>query len=247
MTVMTSRIFAILFIGIFLSLGQSTYAAVETCPDPASIKDFITCQNRLLETNSAPRLSDYIAAYADAGRLACTRSGASAQPAFPDQGDLRCFLVFKSRATVSFNIVEGTNRNHIEVSEPAMSDADDDGVLLAFFLLNKPIGLAEALGSSSVELNDRGLKCSFCHQVLGNDQIMRDGIKAWVLTPIKLNSTVRETIPRNGQIAPELLDKVLKDLYVGHACEAKTTMPSETCMRLSVMRRVKEKAPLDNP
>ena len=239
-----------LFFGLFPALlvlrSAPAYASI-TCPEPSSVKDFVLCQNKLVASR-ASRLSDYIGAYAYAARSACTMSGASAQPAAPDEGDLRCFFVFKSGATVSFNLLEGMNRNHIEVSEPTPTDdGADRGVLLAFFLMTKSISLADALASSETDLNDRGLKCTFCHQVLGNDQVKRDGIGAWVLSPIKLNSTVRGTIPRNGQIAPQELDRILSALETRHQCTQTTMKNAETCLRLRIIRSVKVRMPLDNP
>lgn len=234
-------------LGFLLSLlNPPSYAGIK-CPEPSSIKDFVLCQNKLVAAR-AHKLSDYLAAYASTARAACTASGSSAQPAAPDEGDLRCFFVFKSGATLSFNLLEGMNRNHIEVSESTLTDdGAERGVLLAFFLMDKPISLAQALASSETDLNDRGLKCTFCHQVLGTDQVKRDGIGAWVLEPIKLNSTVRKTIPRNGQVAPERLDRVLSELAVRHQCAQGAMTHAETCLRIRLLRGVKVRLPLDNP
>lgn len=245
----------------FLTLGafafwvfaSSSFAASNVkCSEPSTIKDFVACQNKLIQAR-ASTVSDYLAAYSGArSRLACTRSQASAQPAAPDQGDLRCFLVFRSGATVSFNLVSGTNENQIEVSEATKADDGDDGVLLAFFTMTKPIAFKDALASSSSSLNELGLKCSSCHQVIGRDQIKRDGFGAWVLEPIKINSTVRRTIPRNGQVPPETLDRVLSDLATRHGCAAVFrkrifTAADETCLRLKISHDVSGRFPLDNP
>lgn len=217
------------------------------CPEPKGIQDLVACQNKIiLNQGSTATIADYIEALIATARVACTRSGASAQPAYPAEGDLRCFLVFQNGSTVSVNLVEGLNNNHIEISERVpSSDPDEEGVLLAHFYMTKAITYAQALQSPSINLNDRGLKCGFCHDTIVNEPIVRDGIEAWVLTPIKLNSTVRRTIPKNGQVPPEQLDQVLGELWKEHACLQ--TKMSETCRRLFFFKSNPNKVPLDNP
>lgn len=239
--------FLLLVMSLFAMIHPCDAAFGLTCPEPSSIKDFVLCQNKLVAARSQ-KLSDYLSVYASTARGACTTSGASAQPAAPDEGDLRCFFVFRSGATLSFNLLEGMNHNHIEVSEPAHTeDGADRGVLLAFFHMDKSVSLAEALASSGIDLNDRGLNCTFCHQVIGRDQVKREGIGAWVLEPIKLNATVRGTIPRHGQVAPERLTQVLNELMVRHQCAQGAVAQAETCLRLRILRSVKGRVPLDNP
>jgi hypothetical protein len=236
---------------IFIGLATTTFGQTRAvkCPLPLGIKELVACQNKVIESKAgkAATVSDYMSSLIDHAGTACTRSGASAQPAYPAEGDLRCFLVFKTGATLSVNIVEGINDNHIEISERVPSTATEyEGVLLAHFYMTKPITFAQALQSPSINLNDRGLKCGFCHDTVGNYPIEREGTEAWVLVPIKLNSTVRRTIPRNGQIPPEQLGQVLTELWGEHACAQKRKL-SETCRRLEILRSNSNRLPLDNP
>ncbi len=236
-------------ISLSSSLGVFAQTNPLKCPLPIGIKELVACQNKVIESKptKSAAVSDYMNALIDHAGIACTRSGASAQPAYPAEGDLRCFLVFKTGATLSVNIVEGINDNHIEVSERVPSTPTEyEGVLLAHFYMTKPISFAQALQSPSLSLNDRGLKCAFCHDTVGNYPITREGVEAWVLVPIKLNSTVRRTIPRNGQVPPEELAQVLTELWGEHGCAQKTKL-SETCRRLEILRSNSHLVPLDNP
>jgi hypothetical protein len=223
------------------------------CIDPAGIPDVVGCRNAAGIGGAGihgPGVVSFVASqYAPVASAACTRSQSSGQPARPDMGDLRCFQIFQSGVIISFNLVEGLNGDRIEVSQPP-NRGDRERVILANIPTHndEPVTVADALADAfrPVEPGDH-MTCGMCHRTVNHPQVKIDGIDAWVLTGIRLNSTVRGTIRPNGQIDPAQLDAVLDDLASRHSCIEAADAGSETCKRIRAVRSSRGRFPMDNP
>lgn len=237
----------------FLTTGSMAFIlAGAGCPPPSTIKDVVDCRNSL--TAGGPvSLGAMIEQYAPHAEVACTTSRASAQPAAPDEGDLRCFQVFPGGLITSFNLLTGLNGDRIELSQPALADNRDE-VFLANVPTTSSTNLEQALADVNRPLDsDHAMTCGMCHRSAGSGTI--SGFDAWVFRGIRLNSTLHGTVPRNGQVAPENLDAKLKELLAFHKCAApapaKIVAPpglaGETCRRISAVLASRGRYPLDNP
>lgn len=217
---------------------QSTDLYALECPAPRSIQEIVLCQNKLLSISQPAAISAFLSVYADKATLACTKSGASAQPAHPNEGDLRCFFVFESGVTLATNILEGLNNDHLEMSEIYRGG----GVFLGHMDLATPANTQDVMSSSVEQIEGTRMTCATCHDRQTTDSVSSNGFEAWPLAPIKINRTLSGTIPRNGQVKPEELDQVLKGLQVRHQCEK---VPSETCRRIEMLLKAPRRLPLD--
>jgi hypothetical protein len=234
---------------MFGFLGVVVIAA---CPTPASIREVVDCRNTL--TGGAPvAISSVLAEFAPEASVACTTSRASAQPAAPELGDLRCFQVLPNGLTLSFNLLEGLNGDRIEVSQPSIAWNRDE-VFLANVSTQKASDLGRALADAVGPFEPGSNRtCGMCHKTVGLGQV--DGVEARIFAGIRLNSTIRGTVPRNGQIAPEELRERLKELLSRHGCpppegyfvERRSLEGSETCRRISVVSNSAQLFPLDSP
>ena len=234
--------------------------AAGACSEPNEIKDIVDCQNTALATvqSSAAAVSFVAENLAPFARAACTISQSSGQPASPDEGDLRCFQVFDSGVITSFNLVEGINGDRIEVSQP-LAPGDRDRVILADISTDLPATLGGALAGAFKPIDSGSpMTCGTCHRTVGHEPVEIDGNSTWVLAGIRLNSTVRGTLPKNGQVPPEKLDGVLGELAVRHGCVAQAvgvaitglasmTELSETCRRIAAVVASKGRFQMDNP
>lgn len=232
----------ILCYGLFIS----TKILSSPCPEPHTIRDLVGCQNIAVQEASPEHpatMSRYIRSLSAFASLACTQSGASAQPAYPMDGDLRCFFVF-ANTTASFNIVEGINDNDIEVSQTFHAEGAS-GVLLGRFNLERAVTPQVVLTSGIENIPGTHMSCLSCHRAVSSDMVQVDGISTLVLKPIRINSTLGGTVPTNGQIPPEDLDRVLKDLSSRHKCPS--TPVSETCLRIDALKAAPKGLPMDNP
>lgn len=217
------------------------------CIDPAGIKDVVDCRNAAGLIGPAS-VSAVLEAYAPFASVACTRSQSSGQPASPDIGDLRCFQIFQSGVIVSFNVVEGLNEDRIEVSQPA-APGDRERIILA----NVPsknsedVLLSDALADAFRPVEPGGrMTCTTCHRTVNHPRVKVGGIDTWVLQGIRLNSSVRGTVAKNGQIDPARLDDVLDGLTRQHHCRDGAAA-QETCKRVRAVRASRDRFPVDNP
>jgi hypothetical protein len=158
-------------------------------------------------------------------------------------GDLRCFFLF-ANTTASFNIVEGINDNDIEVSQTFHAEGAS-GVLLGRFNLESAVTPQVVLTSGIENIPGTHMSCLSCHRPVSSDMVQVDGISTLVLKPIRINSTLGGTLPTNGQVPPEDLDTVLKDLSSRHKCAS--TPGSETCLRIDALKAAPKRLPMDNP
>lgn len=222
----------------------------DICHDPAGIVDILDCRNAADGDGSmglkGPSVVSFVveklAPYAS---VACTVSQSSGQPAFPGEGDLRCFQVFESGLILSFNLVAGLNGDRLEVSQPLVP-GDRERVILANIASENPVTLAEALGGAFLPVEPgSSMSCGLCHRTVDHPQVEIGGVSTWVLAGIRLNSTVRGSLPKNGQVLPERLDEVLGDLAHRHGCKAGTL--TETCRRISSVATSQRRFPMDNP
>ena len=217
------------------------------CVDPSGISDIVECRNAagpngFLGSSAVSFVAENLAPMAS---VACTVSQGSGQPAHPDEGDLRCFQVFESGVIASFNLLEGLNGDRIEVSQP-LARGDRERVILANIPTNGPATLAGAIGGafSPIEPGSR-MTCGTCHRTVDHPAVEIDGISTWVRAGIRLNSTVRGTVAKNGQIAPGRLTEVLNGLFIQHGCG--TSPDRETCRRITAVSSSPRRFPLDNP
>ncbi|MEY4631985.1 MAG: hypothetical protein RIQ81_2105 [Pseudomonadota bacterium] len=228
------------------------FLAGATCPPPQTIKDVVDCRNALAGGGPVS-LAAILEEYAPHAEVACTTSRGSAQPAAPEEGDFRCFQVFPGGLISSFNLVAGLNGDRIEIGQPAVAGNRDE-VFLANVPTRTATNLEQALADATrpIEPGDR-MTCGMCHRSAGTGSI--SGVDAWVFSGIRLNSSVRGTVPRNGQVAPELLDGKLNELLVFHKCTARSALRSlrwkadagETCRRIAAVISSPGRFPLDNP
>lgn len=223
------------------------------CIDPAGIKDVVDCRNAAGANgrglHGSAVVSFVAGHYAPFASAACTRSQASGQPASPDLGDLRCFQVFDSGVILSFNLVEGLNEDRLEVSQP-LARGDRERVILANIPTHNDAdaNLSDALADAFRPVEPDGhMTCGMCHRTVNHPQVKIDGIDTWVLTGVRLNSTVRGTLPKNGQVDPAQLDAVLDDLAKRHSCHEAGEVDSETCRRIRAVRSSRDRFPLDSP
>ena len=230
---------------IFLLLVLPAMAQAADCPEPKSVADFVDCQNHVLASGRAMPVSAYIAALVSYGSLACTKSRASAQPAAPDRGDLRCFLRFPSNTTVSVNLLEGLNHDDIEVSE-VYAVGNDSGAIMGRFNMLGPVRLGDVVRTVNEPLFGSRMTCMTCHPSVTDAQVdLGHGLKAWLVTPIHFNETVRGTVPMVGQVSPEDLDAQLHDLMTQNHCTVGSF--SETCERIRLLLTAPDRYKLDNP
>lgn len=226
-----------------LILGALTFFLAASCPPPESIKNIVECRNSLA-AGGPVAVSDVLSRYAPDASVACTSSRASAQPASPEEGDLRCFQVFTGGLTVSFNLVEGLNGDRLEISQPADS-GDRDRVFLANVSTLNQTDLTRALAQANEPVEPgSAMTCGMCHQTIGQGRV--DGIDAWIFAGIRLNSTLRGTIPRNGQVPPDTLMSRLRELQLRHGCQGDAD-ESETCRRMAAVISSPRLFPLDSP
>jgi hypothetical protein len=213
------------------------------CPNPQSLFDVVVCQNTVMSTDIAPEsLSIFLSEYLEYPEIACTTSGASAQPAYPAEGDLRCFLIFSSKITISFNLVENLNANSLELSQLFLG-GNNAGVVLGRFDLSRTFNLQEVLDSATAPIGNSRLTCASCHDRLDGPAVTIHGVSAPLLTPISINRTVMGGIPKHGQVPPEKLKQELARLGDSHGC---TNRPlKETCRRIKFAASVQRRAPLE--
>jgi len=219
----------------------------DICEDPAGIIDIIDCRNAadangLRGQAVVSYVLNKLAPYAS---VACTASQSSGQPANPDEGDLRCFQVFESGLILSFNLVAGLNGDRLEVSQPLVP-GDRERVILANIPSGHPVTLADALAGAFTPI-DQGsrMTCGMCHRTVDHPQVVIDGVSTWVLAGIRLNSTVRGGVAKNGQVFPEHLDEILRGLARRHGCNARPV--TETCRRIASVAGSQRRFPMDNP
>lgn len=242
---------------LLLGEPKSIANSYSTCRDPQSIPDVVACRNETVNigTPEEHRISAVLVAMAPKASIACTISRASAQPASPELGDLRCFQVFESGLIVSFNLVEGQNGDRLEVSQPVeggnrdivvlgnirMRAANSDDIEEDVLTLNEV--LADAF--RPIEPRSR-VTCAFCHRPANHPVVNINGISTKPLAGIRLNETVRGTVPKNGQIKPEeLLDRLTK-LRSFHSCDA-GHLKSETCRRIAALESSERYFKMDGP
>ncbi|NBQ52283.1 MAG: hypothetical protein EBU49_01705 [Proteobacteria bacterium] len=217
------------------------------CQDPAGIIDVINCRNAAHAKGvSGPAVVSYVLEkLAPFASVACTTSQSSGQPANPDEGDLRCFQVFDSGLILSFNLVSGLNGDRLEVSQ-SLVPGDRDRVILANIPSGHPVTLAEALSGAFTPIDPGSrMTCGMCHRTVDHPQVVIDGVSTWVLAGIRLNSTVRGGVAKNGQVFPEHLDEILRGLARRHGCNARPV--TETCRRIASVTGSQRRFPMDDP
>ncbi len=247
---------------VLLSGGAALVPSIEpaharfftgVCEDPAGIIDIVNCRNaadgadasKSRDIKGQAVVSFVVEKLAPFASVACTVSQSSGQPAFPDEGDLRCFQVFESGLILSFNLVAGLNGDRLEVSQPLVP-GDRERVILGNIASDHPVTLAEALGGAFIPVEPGSrMTCGLCHRTVDHPQVEIDGVSTWVLSGIRLNSTVRGSLPKNGQVLPERLDEVLRNLAHRHGCKADSVM--ETCRRIASVTASQRKFSMDNP
>lgn len=246
----TSKSFVteVLYLGLIFCLGKPVLADHTICNPPKNIADIVECQNQVIDELS-PKISSLLRALSHSGSLGCTKSQASAQPAYPSRGDLRCFMVFGSGVTLSTNLVDGLNENHLEVSEN-YQDATRSGVILGHFSMDERANLKAVLESSTKPLFGSRMSCASCHRPVGVTNVPAcDGQgSGTLLTPIMINRTVTGTIANaaRGQISPDKLDEELDRLSQTHRCGSVGLNVSiqETCLRISILKTMPGRLPL---
>lgn len=249
-SVVTKWLLVLLAVGAAMvpSFGQAHARFFgDICEDPAGIIDIINCRNAsdANDLRGQAVVSDVLDKLAPYASVACTASQSSGQPANPDEGDLRCFQVFDSGLILSFNLVAGLNGDRLEVSQ-ALVPGDRERVILANIPSGHPVTLAEALAGAFAPI-DQGsrMTCGMCHRTVNHPQVVIDGVSTWVLAGIRLNSTVRGGVAKNGQVFPERLDEVLRGLAHRHGCNSRPV--TETCRRIASVAGSQRRFPMDNP
>lgn len=223
----------------------------QVCRNITKIHDLVECHRILFNRNSAVfPMSELLKELADDAELACTKSQASVQPARPATGDLRCMFRVSLGAdgledvettqsdwmALTFNVVEGSNDDHLELSRSLTRESnwDDEAVVLAHFDLKSQITMNGLFESAFKPIRPR-VTCASCHVPVGRESVSLEGYQVWPLKHIPFDRTVRGQIPKNGPLTPNELKTWLLDRWNIENCEK---IENETCRRLEVLRSV---------
>lgn len=234
-----------------LAAPISGYASpADPCRDPEFASDVLACRNEVVLRGvpTENRISAVLNAMAPDASIACTTSQASAQPAAPELGDLRCFQVFDSGLIVSFNLLAGLNGDRLEVSQPVVP-GQREAVILGNIRASGDVSTLDEVLADAFRPVDRGSRvtCAFCHRPVDHPPVVVDGVTTSVVAGIRLNETVRGTVPKNGQVPPRELSKRLQYLSDFHDCSASGSPNPETCRRISVLQKSDRMFKLDGP